>query len=198
MVRATLIFGLIVVFTALMGCKRQNAESEPLRQIQYVQQKVVSEAQNLELIAELKAIKSALQSDNADEIVEVLAPPVMRRAVADGLGLPTGDYGVFDSQLRNQLLEVLSMIQFTDVTFDYEAIEYQVSDGRIIAIVPTAVEVEISGQKFASRGNYLGIRRESRWVVLSPSDSAAVKNMKSAFPELANIPFAAMTIELVR
>ena len=187
---------LAFIAATLAACGAQpNTSSEAATTTQV---ETISEIEKSQLLSQLEAIKYGLTSGDEQQVINALAPSQMRRASGLGLGVAEVDLPAFEIELIKQMKDLLSQAEFTSVNFDTEGIDYlKTETNEPVAYIPAEVNLSIEGVSLRSFGNYVAVRRSEDWIVLSPSDDAAVENLKRAFPELKGQTIPAMQIEVI-
>lgn len=156
-------------------------------------------SERAQLVRQLKAMETAFETQDVDQMVNALAPPLMRSETGKGLGFEGEDLAAFDDMLVKSTKSLLSMAEFTAFFIDYDAIRHtKNADGAPLAFIPTSLSMELQGQTYNSSGDYVALQRKGEWIVLSPTDENAARNLKRVFPELADETLVPMSLELLK
>jgi hypothetical protein len=101
-------------------------------------------------------------------------------------------------EIKALMQQALSQAKVVRAEMDAKAAKIETtSTGRKYAVVPSVVEVDVSGTHAKATGSYLAFEDGGRWYLLDPSSDDTIATIKKVFPDLADVKLTPSKMEIV-
>ena len=148
------------------------------------------------LVAEFSAAWTAQDYDKmlALSMPEPLLDEIMRQFGVDA----AENRDKVAGEIKALMQQALSQAKVVRAEMDAKAAKIETtSTGRKYAVVPSVVEVDVSGTRAKATGSYLAVEDGGRWYLLDPSSDDTIATIKKVFPDLADVKLTPSKMEIV-
>ena len=148
------------------------------------------------LVAEFSAAWTAQDYDKmlALSMPEPLLDEIMRQFGVDA----AENRDKVAGEIKALMQQALSQAKVVRAEMDAKAAKIETtSTGRKYAVVPSVVEVDVSGTRAKATGSYLAFEDGGRWYLLDPSSDDTIATIKKVFPDLADVKLTPSKMEIV-
>jgi len=142
---------------------------------------------------------AAIKAKDADTTISLTFPPALFDQLAAQAGIHTeSEKAEILEQLKAGTDEMLKQGAIVDLSINLADAETATSStGRKYALLPGAAVLDIQGKRVKATNKYLAVTDSGRWYLIDPSSAGTIRSIKSAFPDLADVPLTEPTMEVI-